>query len=48
LRCFLIDQKLNEFKGRTSTNKDNKSVLEDVVNFSNLKILLSRKLNRVI
>ena len=48
LRCFLIDQKVNEFKDKTSINKDNKSVLEDVVNYSNLKILLSRKLNRVI
>ena len=48
LRCFLIDQKVNEFKDKTSINKDNKSILEDVVNYSNLKILLSRKLNRAI
>lgn len=48
LRCFLIDQKVNEFKDKTLINKENKSVLEDVVNYSNLKILLSRKLNRVI
>ena len=48
LRCFLIDQKVNEFKDKTSINNDNKSILEDVVNYSNLKILLSRKLNRAI
>ncbi len=48
LRCFLIDKKLNEFKDRTSTNQDNNSVLEDVVNYSNLKTRLSKKLNRVI
>ena len=48
LRCFLIDKKLNEFKDSTSLNKDNNSVLEDVVNYSNLKIRLSNKLNRVI
>ena len=48
LRCFLIDQKVNEFKDKTLINKDNKSILEDVVNYSNLKILLSRKLNRAI
>ena len=41
-------QKVNEFKDKTLINKDNKSILEDVVNYSNLKILLSRKLNRAI
>ena len=48
LRCFLIDKKLNEFKDSTSLNKDNYSVLEDVVNYSNLKTRLSKKLNRVV
>ena len=48
LRCFLIDRKLNEFKDSTSLNKDNYSVLEDVVNYSNLKTRLSKKLNRVV
>ena len=48
LRCFLIDKKLSEFKDSTSLNKDNYSVLEDVVNYSNLKTRLSKKLNRVV
>ena len=48
LRCFLIDKKLSEFKDSTSLNKDNYSVLEDVVNYSNLKTRLSKKLNRVL
>jgi DNA primase len=49
LRCFLIDQKVNEFKAVTHKNSsDNTSVLEDVLNYSNLKMLLSRKLNRVL
>ena len=48
LRCFLIDKKLSEFKDSTSPNKDNYSVLEDVVNYSNLKTRLSKKLNRVV
>ena len=49
LRCFLIDQKVNEFKEVTHENmSDNTSVLEDVLNYSNLKMLLSRKLNRVL
>ena len=48
LRCFLIDEKLNEFKDKTSDNIDNKLVLEDVVNYSSLKTRLSKKLNRVI
>ena len=49
LRCFLIDQKVNEFKDSThDTSVDNTSILEDVLNYSNLKMLLSRKLNRVL
>jgi DNA primase len=49
LRCFLIDQKVSDFKQETMENPSNsKSVLEDVMNYSNLKMLLSRKLNRVL
>jgi len=49
LRCFLIDQKVNEFKEATNESMtDNTNVLEDVLNYSNLKMLLSRKLNRVL
>jgi len=49
LRCFLIDQKVNEFKDSTHDNSaNNTSILEDVLNYSNLKMLLSRKLNRVL
>ena len=49
LRCYLIDQKVSDFKQETIENPSNsKSVLEDVMNYSNLKMLLSRKLNRVL
>jgi len=49
LRCFLIDQKVSEFKQDTQDpEKHNKTLLEDVLNYSNLKMLLSRKLNRVL
>ena len=48
LRCFLIDQKVNDFKQDTVDNTANKVILEDVLNYSNLKMLLSRKLNRVL
>ena len=50
LRCFLIEQKVSEFKKETleSPNDVNKSVLDEVMNYSNLKMLLSRKLNRVL
>ena len=48
LRCFLIDQKVDDFKQDTLENTTNKTVLEDVLNYSNLKMLLSRKLNRVL
>ena len=46
LRCFLIDKKVNGFKDKSLNNTD--SVLEEVLNYSNLKKLLSEKLNRVL
>lgn len=46
LRCYLIDKKVNGFKD--DSLKNNNSVLEEVVNYSNLKKLLSEKLNRVL
>ena len=49
LRCYLIDKKVSEFKEITKGNSaPRKDVLEDVLNYSNLKMLLSRKLNRVL
>ena len=49
LRCFLIDKKVDEFKDQSAnTNDSKKSILEEVVNYANLKKLLSEKLNRVL
>jgi DNA primase len=50
LRCFLIDQKVKEFQQKTLENKTNvnKSILEEVKDYSGLKMLLSRKLNRAL
>ena len=50
LRCFLIDQKVKEFQQETLQNKidTNRNVLEEVKDYSGLKMLLSRKLNRVL
>ena len=49
LRCFLIEKKVDEFKDQSAnTNDFKKSVLEEVVNYANLKKLLSEKLNRVL
>jgi len=50
LRCFLIEQKVSEFKKKTYEKRDevNKGILDEVMNYSNLKMLLSRKLNRVL
>ena len=50
LRCFLIDQKVKEFQQKTVANKAeiNKSILEEVKDYSGLKMLLSRKLNRAL
>ncbi len=50
LRCFLIDQKVKEFQQETLQNKidTNRNILEEVKDYSGLKMLLSRKLNRVL
>mgnify|MGYP001039457859 CR=1 FL=1 len=50
LRCFLIEQKVMNFQQKTIEHKSevNKSVLEEVKEYSSLKMLLSRKLNRVL
>lgn len=50
LRCFLIEQKVLEFQQKTLENisEINRSVLEEVKDYSSLKMLLSRKLNRVL
>ncbi|WP_298498022.1 DNA primase [uncultured Algibacter sp.] len=50
LRCFLIDQKVKEFQQETLQNKidSNRNILEEVKDYSGLKMLLSRKLNRVL
>ena len=49
LRCFLIEKKVDEFKDQSAnTNDSKKSILEEVVNYANLKKLLSEKLNRVL
>ena len=45
LRCSLIDKKVNEFKNE---NLNQSNVLEQVVNYTKLKRLLSDKLNRVL
>ena len=47
-RCYLIDKKVDGFKGQDNTNQINNSNLEEVVNYSKLKKLLSDKLNRVL
>ncbi|MFD2727005.1 DNA primase [Hyunsoonleella rubra] len=50
LRCFLIEQKVLECQQKTLEHKSeiNRSVLEEVKEYSNLKMLLSRKLSRVL
>lgn len=50
LRCFLIDQKVMQFQKETLLDKTvvNKDILEEVKDYSGLKMLLSRKLNRAL
>ncbi|WP_299097396.1 DNA primase [Winogradskyella sp.] len=49
LRCYLIDQKVAEYKNETlRPNADIRSVMEDVKDYLGLKMLLSRKLGKVV
>ncbi|MDX1272773.1 DNA primase [Bizionia paragorgiae] len=50
LRCHLIDRKVKGFQAETFQNKNevNRNILEEVKDYYGLKILLSRKLNRVL
>ena len=48
LRCYLIDKKVNGFKNQSSKESPSENILEEVVNYSKLKKLLSEKLNRVL
>ncbi|MDG1014098.1 MAG: toprim domain-containing protein, partial [Flavobacteriaceae bacterium] len=48
LRCYLIDKKVDEIKQEANKGVNHRVFLEDVLNYSNLKMLLSRKLNRVL
>ena len=48
LRCYLIDKKVNGFRDEVKENQLDENYLEEVVNYSKLKKLLSEKLNRVL
>jgi DNA primase len=49
LRCYLIDQKVADYKNETlNANSDTRSIIEDVKDYVGLKMLLSRKLGKVI
>jgi DNA primase len=49
LRCYLIDQKVAEYKNDTlRENVNTQSIMEDVKDYLGLKMLLSRKLGKVI
>ena len=48
LRCYLIDKKVNGFRDEVKENQLDKNNLEEVINYSKLKKLLSEKLNRVL
>ncbi|NER12494.1 DNA primase [Leptobacterium flavescens] len=50
LRCFLIDKRVSDLRQRTLEKKDgnNHEILEEIMNYHQLKKLLSTKLNRVL
>jgi DNA primase len=49
LRCYLIDQKVADYKNETlKPDSDTRSIIEDVKDYVGLKMLLSRKLGKVI
>jgi DNA primase len=49
LRCFLIEKRVQQLGETTKEKKDgNHEILEEIMNYHQLKILLSQKLNRVL
>jgi len=49
LRCFLIDKRVKDLGKETLNKKDgNHEILEEIMNYHQLKRLLSKKLNRVL
>ena len=48
LRRVLIDEKIGSLQSDISAEKDNNSILEEIVNYSDLKKRLFSQLNRVI
>ncbi|XLS29965.1 DNA primase [Flavobacteriaceae bacterium M23B6Z8] len=49
LRCFLIEKRVTQLGEDTKEKKDgNHDILEEIMNYHQLKILLSQKLNRVL
>lgn len=49
LRCYLIDQKVAEYKNETlKENSDSRAIIEDVKAYLGLKMMLSRKLGKVV
>ncbi|RAV30704.1 DNA primase [Sinomicrobium soli] len=49
LRCYLIEKRVGELQQQTLEKKDgNPDILEEIMNYHQLKRLLARKLNRVL
>ena len=49
LRCFLIKKRIVTLQKSTENNNgDNRETLEEIINYLNLNMLLSKKLNRVL
>ena len=49
LRCFLIKRRINVLQNETQDiEKDNREILEEIMNYIQLNTLLSQKLNRVL
>ncbi|MDG2146956.1 MAG: DNA primase [Flavobacteriaceae bacterium] len=48
LRRYLIDQKIEELQLKVRESEDNKDLLEEILSYSQLKKVLSERLNRVL
>ncbi|WP_461532056.1 DNA primase [Sinomicrobium sp.] len=49
LRCYLIDKRVGELQRQTLEKKDgNPDILEEIINYHQLKRMLAQKLNRVL
>jgi len=48
LRCYLLENLVEDLKRKTSNTEDNDSILQEVIDYNGLKVRLNKKLGRVL